>query len=109
MQVYVFGTSITNSYSGVYGNVARFEFNWDGETTEGMSGRSYAIPIFKSNGNLLDFNIIRENVCKFKIFATINPDKVFLISRMVGFRHNGLWSNYYDVLFKKLPENCIPI
>lgn len=107
MNVYVFGTSISGNYCGRFGRVAREEFGWDDTILDGPSGNAYAIPILNTNNELLDIEIIKENVACFKIYALIHKDDIFLISEMLPFRPRSPWDTYYDVLFKKLPENCI--
>lgn len=106
MNVYVFGTSVANNYCGVYGQVAREEFGWDGVVNEGLSGRSYAIPVLSSKNTLLSYDIIKENVTCFKIYASLNKDKTFLISDLIPYRQNNGWEYYYESLFKKMPDNC---
>ena len=103
--IFVFGSNL----AGVHGaGAALFAKQHHGAIMgvgEGIQGDSYGIPTKDRKINSLPLEKIEKHVQRFCLFAVLNPDLLFQVTR-IGCGLAGYTDKDIAPMFKNAPDNC---
>jgi len=103
--VYVFGSSEIGDHIGESAKHARAKYS-AGSQSIGLTGSSYAIPIFKEKNKQLPFFRIQNYINQFLGHARANPANTFIVSEFLN-EQSDYGQEFFYPLFKSKPANVV--
>jgi hypothetical protein len=119
-EVFVFGSNKNGEH---YGGAARVAYDYFGAqwgVSEGLTGKSYAIPTLDENMNKVSIDSLKKSIYKFIVHVTVHSNKVFYLTKIgcgiAGWSIDEVRDIFWDAMqiykpsskvTKWLPENLI--
>lgn len=104
--VFVFGSNLAGRHGKGAAYIARYAWNAISGIGDGPNGEAYAIPTKDAMLRTLPLNSIVISVYRFVEFATSQPDRTFLVTR-IGCGLAGYRDEQIAPMFRGAPDNCV--
>lgn len=104
-KVFVFGSNLAGRHGKGAALYAKEHWGAKYGDGEGRTGNAYALPTKDERLRTRKLNDVKESVDKFIEYANINPDLIFIVTK-VGCGLAGFTEDQIAPLFKFAPQNC---
>lgn len=104
--IFVFGSNLAGIHSAGAAACALKEHGAIWGCGQGIQGNSYGVPTKDHHIQTLPLSLIQKYVEEFLHFATQNPDRTFLVTR-IGCGLAGYQDRDIAPFFKYAPSNCL--